>query len=723
MRVLQAWNVAEAVARGLRIEVDPEARMSVLRRYEAAPELRRRPVEALRDASEAIGLAMLERRLDAAALRDLLDSGALPFVLVPAVTPGDALVVVGAAGDRVKVLRVAPDGRTTDDEAEFATLASWPAAALIPVRLGDQGATRGHDHRTPGRRFLDLLVQERQDVGLVYFYATLTGLFSLALPLGVQAIVGMVQGGLILQPVIILIAFVIVGSLVSGVLNILQLRVVETIQQRVFARLALGLGVLVPRLDLEALRGADIPEQMNRFFDVVTIQKSLSKLLTETTTAGLQVLFGLLLLTFYHPYFTLFGLALLAVLYLIFRWTGPQGLETSLAESKYKYRVAHWLEEMARSATALKLAGQTNLPLRRMDAEVAGYLKYRNKHFDVLVLQGMSIVVVKTVITGGLLILGSALVVNNQITLGQFVASEIVIVTVLSGIEKLVVSLSTVYDMLTSLDKVGHVTDLPMDRPTGLTVPEYDAARGVEVRVQDLSYAYPGGAPVLRGVSFEVPAGAVVAVTGQEGAGQSTLLKVLAGMLPSYEGGVSVNGVSLRDLDVIHFRQLVGWSFPESTLFEGTVEENLTLGRPGVTLDELRRALELTGLAEAVQGLPEGLRTRVLGGGKGLPTHVVRRLLFARALASGPRLLLLDDAFDGLEPGFKRDIVRVITDPQAEWTVVAASRDPVFLAACDWIYLLDEGRIAAEGAYQDLLADTRFRAIVTTSTPRATEAA
>ena len=427
-------------------------------------------------------------------------------------------------------------------------------------------------------RLWELLSRDKREILVVFFYAGLAGLFSLTLPLSVGAIVQLIQGGLILQSATILIAYVIVGTIVAGVLQVLQLGVVERIQQRVFARLALEYAFHLPRIRYDVSLREDLPETVNRLFEGALIQKSLAKFLLDTSQALLTIFFGLILLTFYHPYFTLVGLMLVLTLALLFWITGPKGLATSLMESKYKYRAVHWLEEVARSFHAFKFAGRSQLALSRMDAILTKYLKYRNKHFRVLVQQAVSIVVFKTLITAGLLIVGTVLVVNRQITLGQFVASELVVVTVLAGVEKLVLSLSVVYDMLTSVEKAGHVTDLELDAVG--TVPLPSGRAGMSLEARHLTYTYgERREPVLQDVSLRIEPGQRVALTGFKGAGRSTLLRLLSGLFDDYEGTLLVDGVSMHQLDREGMRERVGQVLSLTDLFEGTIAENVSVGR------------------------------------------------------------------------------------------------------------------------------------------------
>lgn len=715
----QIWTVTKLIATRLGIPADPALVARESARQEPVFATASDFADFLTRAGALLQLSYLRRSLDQAGLEALARDEALPIVLVTETQQGvDAWLAHGREGGALALTRVAPSGEKEDRAvrpAEWFAATGGKVLGLVPVPVSPSMTPEGDEvpeSISPVTRLLQLLGREKGDIGIVYFYATLTGLFSLALPLGVQAIVQLVSSGQLLQPVAILITFVVLGTLASGVLQLMQLQVVEVLQQRIFARLAFEFTFRVPRMRLELLQGADLPELMNRFFEVLSIQKSLSKLLTETTTALLQVIFGLILLTFYHPYFTLFGLFLIAALWLVFSLTGPKGLATSLMESKYKYRVAHWLEEMARTVRTLKFSGRSSLPVQRMDAEIANYLKYRKKHFNVIVQQSVAIIAFKTIITGGLLILGSLLVINKNISLGQFVASEIVVITVLGGLEKLIVSLSTVYDILTSVDKSGHVTDVPVEQASGLVLPEPAAPAGMHVRLHDVGYTYVANSkPALSGLSLDFPANSFTVVTGFDGAGQSTLLKVLAALHDRNSGAVVYDGLSVRDLDRTQLRSRIGLVLEFGELFEGTLEENVTVGRPEVGTADVLRALDAVGIREAIVQLPQGLQTRVVGGGQRLPQTIIRKLMLARAIAGRPRLLLVDDILQHFDTASKEQIVTTLAAPGAGWTVVAASHDPLLLAAATQVVVLEDGAVRATGRWADLLADPYIAAI------------
>ncbi len=544
-------------------------------------------------------------------------------------------------------------------------------------------------------RLARLLHGERHDIVIVLFYAALAGLFALTLPVSVGAIVGLVQGGLRLQPVLLLIAYVIVGTLVSGGLQVLQLGVVERIQERVFTRMALEFSYRLPRIRYRIAMNTDLPEAMNRMFEAVTIQKSLSKVLLDSSQAALTVLAGLLVLTLYHPYFALFGLLLLTVLAIILRMSAKPGLTTSLNESKYKYRAVHWLEEQARAYHAFKFSAQNGLGMRRMDDILVHYLASRRAHFRVLERQSASVVVLRAATVGSFLVLGTQLVVSRQISLGQFVAAELVIVTVLLAVEKLMFAMSSVYDLLTSAEKAGHIADLTIDENGVLQLPALE--QGIAVELRDVTYRYLNShANALSALTLTIGSGERLGITGDEGSGSTTLLRLLGGLLDDAEGVVLMDGEPLGALDKHVLREQTGQFLATSELFDGTVEENITMGRASIDRAMVVRAIADAGLTREIGSLPQGLSTTLGADTQRLPNRIALKLLFARAIAGNPRLLLIDDLFQNLSFEDRAHLTAVLVDPARRWTLAVVSRDAAMLGAMSRVVALQFGHITPE---------------------------
>ena len=570
------------------------------------------------------------------------------------------------------------------------------------------------------QRLARLLEGERRDIVVVVFYAALAGAFALTLPISVGAIVGLVQGGLRLQPVMILIAYVVVGTLVSGGLQVLQIGVVERIQQRVFTRMALEFSYRLPRIRYRLAMNTDLPEAMNRMFEAVTIQKSLSKVLVDSTQAALTVLAGLVVLTVYHPYFALFGVALLAILIGVVRVSGKRGLETSLNESKYKYRAVHWLEEQARAYHAFKFSAQSGLGMRRMDDILVRYLASRQAHFRVLERQAITVVVLRALTVGCFLILGTKLVLSRQITLGQFVAAELVIVTVLLAVEKLMLAVSNVYDLLTSAEKAGHIADFAVDANGSVILPARKL--GVRIDLRSVTYRYAqSGSNALNGLSFSIRSGERLGINGFEGSGSSTLLRLLGGLLSDADGVMLIDGTPLAALDIPALRELTGQFLATSELFDGTVEENITVGRSYIDRDMVQRAIDDAGLTRDIEALPQGIITQLGADAQRLPNRVALKLLFARAVAGNPRLLIIDDHFQNLSADDRAQLIDVMVDRRRTWTVAIASRDSAVLNAMDRVLTLANGEVMSDSRNVQLPETTEVTPLLVVESQAARE--
>ncbi len=568
---------------------------------------------------------------------------------------------------------------------------------------------------SPVTRLYRLLRLEKRDIFYIYIYAFVVGLVSLSLPLGIQATIGLIAGGLVSSSIILLIGAVILGIIVSGGLQVTQVSLVENLQQRVFARAAFELTSRITQIRLEVLQKYYPPELMNRFFDVVTIQKGLPKLLVEINAAVLQILFGLILLSLYHPVFLIFSFLLVGLISLVFYLTGPKGLSTSINESDYKYKIAFWLEELARTIPAFKQAGNTVLPLKKMDELVNKYLFYRKAHFRVLITQFSYVVVFKTIVTGGLLIIGTILVIDGQITLGQFVASEVIIVLVVSSVEKLILSLDVFYDLLTGVVKVAKITDLELERNTGIKIPLHENPRGLHIQCRDLNYRYKNNPKyTLKNVNFDILAGESVCLVGPNDSGKHTLVKTITGTLSDYEGSILLNQFSLRDLHLPTVRDVVNKHLTFDEIFEGTILDNITMGRMHINYQDVRWALENVGLNEFIAKLPQGLYTPVQATGPELSSGVVAKLLLARSVASRPKLLIVNDFSEHLTKSEKLRILSFLQDKSNGWTllILSVNDDSTILSTCDKILLMYEGEIVSNGAYAALIQDPYFQKII-----------
>lgn len=545
--------------------------------------------------------------------------------------------------------------------------------------------------KSPLARILDLVRLEKAEIWSIYFYAILNGLILLSVPLGIQSIVGFVLGASFRASIYVLIFLVVVAVLVSGLMQINQMKIIEKIQQRIFVRYAFSYADAIPRLDLKKADGIYLPELINRFFDTATLQKSLAKILLEIPSATIQICFGLILLSFYHPVFIIFSFLLVFILWLIIYFTGGKGLESSLEESRNKYRVAAWLEEMARIIKFIKLAAGHALHLKKTDQATISYLKARNEHFKILLLQYRSLVAFKTAITAAMLIFGSILLVNQQLNIGQFVAAEIVILTILNSVEKLIINLDSVYDTLTAVDKLAKLTDKPLEESGNLQLSTVNT--GVLVKGENISYGYTDKQPVLQDLDFEFQPGQLICIQGKAGTGKSTLLRLLDGAYTDFNGSLQIDNVPIRNFDLNSLRSQIGILLHQHDIFQGTLWENITMGRENVPIETVVQLFQKVSLSSYFATLPKGFDTELDPTGQRLPRQIIHKILLVRALIGAPRLLLLEEPWSGMESTTKNKIIALLNEYKST-TRVIVSNDESFANTCDQVFsMTEEGKL------------------------------
>ena len=555
---------------------------------------------------------------------------------------------------------------------------------------------------SPIQRFWRLLKPDIKEVNNIYIYSIFSGLISLSLPLGIQAIVNLIQGGQISTSWIVLVVFVVFGMGITGLLQVFQLRILENLQQKIFTRAAFEFSYRIPRIKMEALYKHYAPELMNRFFDITSVQKGLPKILIEFTSAIFIVGFSLILLSLYHPFFILFSSILIILIYIIFKYTAQRGLSTSLDESKYKYKVVHWLEEVARTNISFKMAANTKLPLQQTDKYVGQYLIAREGHFKVLVQQYALLIGFKMCVATGLLAMGGWLVMQQQMNIGQFIAAEIIVLTVMTSVEKLITSAETIYDILTSLEKISQVTDLSLDRAGG-RAKDVTFEQGMDIELRNVSFNYPdSNIKVLNNVSLHVKQGEHWMLCGKNNSGKSTLISIIAGLYKVNKGSVLFNKLPIGNLSLPHLRDSIGGYMSFETLFEGTITENISLGRACVPFENVTWAAEKLGLIEFIQSLPDGYETKLNTEGKGLPKSIITQLLLARAIAGKPKLLLLENAFEHLNLPTSKAIIDFIMSNENTWSVIASSANAYMAQVVDQIIVMDYGEISKVGSYNDV---------------------
>lgn len=671
-------DVVEALAKSAGIEVDRGIARDALRdlRHAGAPagELDGLVVGV----AARVGLDVRVERRTASAWGSTSMPSALALFGARAVDVGEAMSSEAIA----RAVGASP-------ETELVFLIATPRAPLESLRSGDE--SDGHDAsvKSPLARFWSLVHMERRDLAVVLAYAIGYGLMSLAVPIAVETLVTTVAFGSLMQPVITLMLLLAAGLAFAAVMRAYQYYVVELVQRRVFARAAVDVAHRMPRVSIERFEHGTPAELVNRFFDAITVQKSVGLLLVDGLAIVLEALLGMLLLAFYHPFLAAFdALLLLGIVFVLFG-LGRGGPRAFVEASKAKFEVAAWLEEIAHHPIAFKSAGWSDYARERASDVIRRYLTKRAKRFRVVLRQIIGTYSLQVLANTALLGIGGYLVIQRQLTIGQLVASNLIVAAVVEGFTKFGKQIEAFYDLLAGLDKLGHLTDLPLERQGGAPSPARSGPASVEV--SGLAYAVDGRALVPH-LDLVLEAGSRTLVVGREGSGKSVLAELLFGLRSPTEGVVRVDGIDTRTLSLEGLRGTVALA-RDVEIFDGTIAENVSGGSALCDPEVTRAALDAVGLTTEIEAFPQGLSTPLRDRKGPLSSGQRRRLALARCIAQRPRVLIVDETLDGLDDDRRARVVASLTAADAPWTLLVLAKDDHLASMFPRVLRVEGGRI------------------------------
>lgn len=540
------------------------------------------------------------------------------------------------------------------------------------------GHDHDHHHRGPLSRFFSLLRLDLRDIWMVILFALVIGVLSLATPLAVEALVNVVSWGTYLQPLLVLGTILLACLGLAGFLTILQNFVVEIIQRRQFVRIVSDLAHRFPRARQSDLTGLYPREYANRVFDVMTIQKACATLLLEGISIILITILGMTLLAFYHPFLLGFDLVLVICMVSMTWILGRGGIQAAIDESITKYRVAHWLQDVISAPTAFKVNGGETLAVERTNQLTTAYILARQKQYRIYIRQFAFAVGLEAVASAVILGLGGWLVIQQQLTLGQLVASELVVTVVVGAFTKAAKLAEKFYDLMAALDKVGHLLDISVDTRQEVA---QDFSGPAELRWSELGYELPNSPRLGHCSSQVIKPGARVALVGNCQAGKTMLIRSLAGLEIPATGSVEINGVAAMQV-VASSRSLVGYSARIEVVHE-SIAMNVSLGRTNVGLSHIRDAFDNLGLADSSTGESIDINTWLQSDGYPLSRVQLAQLVLARAIVGSPRLLLIDGTLDLLPSELRQRVWAYLSDKSRPWTLIVNTHDPNLIGQCE----------------------------------------
>ncbi len=567
---------------------------------------------------------------------------------------------------------------------------------MPPVSSPASPASYASQSLAPHERLFRLLRRERSEIGLVILYAVGASVVALAIPVTIQALVNTVAFGALVQPLFVLAALVLLGLSLGAVFRALQTRLVEAMQERIFARNALAIAERLPEVAREALEGK--PDLAARFFDVVTLQKSAAGLLIDGVALALQTMVGMAILAVYHPFLLGFDAILLAMMLFVLGPLGRGAVRTAIEESYKKYATAAFLNELASTGTSFRTEQGAKLAQKRAFKLVSGYLAARRAHFRVLFRQHVGALALQVVLGTLLIVVGGLLVMNKQLTLGQLVAAELIVSGVLVGFSKVGKQLEALYDMLAALDKIEVLTELHREAGGKGGGPsraghghQHGDTLGAALTFREVTLRH-GARIFLNSCNLHVNSGEHLCILGKNGVGKSHVAELIYGLRTPTSGYVELDGETQHTVSKRAWRRDVAL-VTRGEIFRGTLLENLLVDPDGGE-DERAAAQEVlrrVALWERVKDLPEGLDTPLSPRGPELSAGEAVKLVVARALLADPRLVVVDEAVDDIDDDARTAVIDALFHFGRRRTVILITHDAAVAARASRVLRLSEG--------------------------------
>ncbi len=530
-------------------------------------------------------------------------------------------------------------------------------------------------------QIVHLVKLERKDIWIITVYGIGIGILSLVIPISTSSLVNVVTFGVMLQPVYVLTFIVVCFMGFAGLMQVVQTYVIEILQRRIFVRIAIEFSQKFPEMANNSLTYNHKPELANRFFDTITIQKSINSLLVDGLSVVLTAIIGFTLIATYHPLFLVFDIFVLFIgAYLIIYRRGVKTAYNYLDISKEKYRVAAWIEEISRHESLFHSQFGRIFAHEKMENLMKDYLWTREAFFHNYIRQVVGLVSVQTLASGVLLGIGGYLVIERQLTIGQLVAAEIVISKVLSDMSKFGKHLEGFYSLVAAVDKVTSVLESEsIEHKSNLFFPD-DNEKKIEIR--NIGYENSLGKKILENVNINLKRNKIIGFQSEQAYLKDTFFDILIGLISPSSGEIWMDGQNILKTDFYsHHNPIL--LLRRNEIVEGDIVENIRLGNNAISHIQVLRAFEDLGAEDFIHKLPDGIKTKVATFGSPLSQLERSLILLVRFLVHQPKIVMIDGLLDELPDSILKQFFDYSEKLKQKCTILIYSKSSSILSKMD----------------------------------------
>lgn len=503
-------------------------------------------------------------------------------------------------------------------------------------------------------KYLTLFIQgcSRKFLYLALIYGVAASLMTLAVPISVQMLVNTVANLGITNTVSIL-ATLLFGILCSyGALIICQRYALELFSRRFYAEMVGHFslrGIFADHVYYRSINGQDLT---NRYFDIMSVQKIVPTLITGLFATLLQMLVGIVLVSFYHPWLLLFNILFVLSFYVLCRVWMTRSMVAAIGVSHAKYNTARHLHDVAQSNDFHKSSIRAEKAFETSDNLATAYIEAREKYFKHTFRQEIAFRLFYAISSAILLGLGGLLVIQEELTLGQFIAAELILMAVLSSISRFSYYLTDFYELSASIEEISLLFHVPLEQPAGERL--FDRLPEPHVSFENIICRYNHQDIA---VHLHIKKGDNVLLTSSHANTRHCITDLLQGYVQPDRGRIMMNDHDIRDYHTASLRDAV-IVLDTPVMIETSIIDYLRSYAPGTPLAAINDVLELTEMIDTIEALPNGMDTLILANGSPLKSTEILRLKLAGALLARPQILVLNDYYDAISSARRKRIFR-----------------------------------------------------------------
>ena len=510
-------------------------------------------------------------------------------------------------------------------------------------------------------------------VRLTMVYGVAISLLSLATPISVQLLINSVAYTAMPAPLWTLAGLLLGLLLVVAGLSAMRFWMMALFERRLFARIVAEITVRAVHAQNPFFADQNRGDLFNRYFDLVIVQKAVPSLVIGAFTIILQSAVGLIVTSFYHPFFLAFNAILLLVILAIWLIWSRGSIRSAVALSHAKHDAARWLESVGGSNGFYKSSRHFDFAMDRSEAVTATYVDRHRRYFRYSFTQTVAFLLLYAFASAALLALGGTLILSGELSIGQLVAAELILGGVFYGVSQLGWYLDTLYDLVASAEELSLLYAIPQESAVVAVgqSPGDGAVRLDRVVIEGARF------------DFKLAAGEQL-VTRADGGAERLLAMVLKRHVIPERGLVTVGGADMATFDMYRLRSEV-MVLDRPSIVEVTIREYLTLAAAASTSTVMLDALETVGLRDRIAGLPHGLDTPLAASGYPLSIGEVMALKLANALLVRPHVLMLVQLYDLIPTSRLAEVLRQLK--AAGTTVLLCTGRPEDIALDGWFHL------------------------------------